>query len=349
MDDADDAGTRPAVFPWPLTPSPTAERMASDRSDADRKDRPFVVCIVGPTAAGKTDVAVELVARFPCEIISVDSAMVYRHMDIGTAKPGPDVLAIAPHHLIDIRDPWESYSAGEFRADARTLIEAIHDRGHVPLLVGGTFLYFHALQFGLAPLPAADVALRAEIDARADREGWPALHRELVRLDPQAAERIGPNDRQRLQRALEVVMLTGEPLSELQKTRGEVPDFEFLRVALAPSDRAELHTRIEARFAAMIDAGFIGEVERLMEMGQMNEACTAMRAVGYRQVWSYLAGETTRDEALRKAVVATRRLAKRQLTWMRSGPDGLEFDCLRSGVANDVADRIAPRIGAAHA
>lgn len=323
--------------------------MQFDPEESGQEGRPLVVCIVGPTAAGKTDVAVELVERFPCEIVSVDSAMVYRHMDIGTAKPGPDVLAVAPHHLIDIRDPWETYSAGEFCTDARALIDAIHDRGHVPLLVGGTFLYFHALQFGLAPLPSADAALRAEIDERAAREGWPALHRELGRLDPLAAERIRPNDRQRLQRALEVVMLTGEPLSELQKSAGEVPDYEFLRVALAPSDRALLHARIEARFDAMIDAGFIGEVERLMDMEQMNDACPAIRAVGYRQVWSHLAGETTRAEALRQAVVATRRLAKRQLTWMRSGPEGLEFDCLRSGVADDVAGRIAPRIEAIRA
>ncbi|MBT8444964.1 MAG: tRNA (adenosine(37)-N6)-dimethylallyltransferase MiaA [Gammaproteobacteria bacterium] len=317
--------------------------------DAERQDRSFVVCVVGPTAAGKTDVAVELVARFPCEIVSVDSAMVYRHMDIGTAKPRSDVLAVAPHHLIDIRDPWESYSAGEFCVDARALIDAIHDRGRIPLLVGGTFLYFHALQFGLARLPTADAALRAEIDERAEREGWPALHRELAALDPQSAERIRPNDRQRLQRALEVVMLTGEPLSELQKRGGDAPDCEFLRVALAPSDRTALHARIEARLDAMVEAGFIDEVERLMAMPQMNDSCPAMRAVGYRQVWSHLAGEMTLDEALRQAVVATRRLAKRQLTWMRSGPEALEFDCLRVGVADHLTAAIAPRIGAVRA
>ncbi|MFW2403195.1 MAG: tRNA (adenosine(37)-N6)-dimethylallyltransferase MiaA [Gammaproteobacteria bacterium] len=324
--------------------------MHSDRRDPGRpEDRPLVVCIVGPTAAGKTDVAIELVERFPCEIVSVDSAMVYRHMDIGTAKPGADILAVAPHALIDIRDPWESYSAGEFCIDARASIDAIHERGNIPLLVGGTFLYFHALQFGLAPLPTADAALRAEIDERAEREGWSALHQELARVDPQAAERIRPTDRQRLQRALEVVMLTGEPISELQKTGGEVPDYEFLRVALAPSDRAVLHARIETRFQAMVDAGFFGEVERLMAMRQMSDACPAMRAVGYRQVWSHLAGEMARDEALRQAVVATRRLAKRQLTWMRNGPDAREFDCLRRGVADDVAIRIAPRFRAVQA
>jgi len=311
--------------------------------------RPLVVCVVGPTAAGKTDVAISLAQRFPCEIVSVDSAMVYRHMDIGTAKPTADILAIAPHHLIDIRDPWEAYSAGQFCADARELIEDIQRRGRIPLLAGGTFLYFHALQHGLAPLPAADAALREELDKRAEREGWPALHAELVALDPLAAERIRPTDRQRLQRALEVITLTGETLSTLQQVEADVPDYEFLRVALVPSDRAGLHARIEVRFAAMIAAGFIAEVEALRTLPEMNAACPAMRAVGYRQIWSYLAGDISRDEAARTAVVATRRLAKRQLTWLRSAPGALEFDCLLTSVAERVVDEVAPRIAAVRA
>jgi len=310
------------------------------------RPRPFVLSVVGPTAAGKTEVAISLTRRFPCEIISVDSAMVYRHMDIGTAKPTADELAIAPHHLIDIRDPWESYSAGQFCADARALIDGIWGRGRIPLLAGGTFLYFHALQHGLAPLPAADAALREELDRRAERDGWPALHAELKDLDPLAAQRIRPTDRQRLQRALEVIMLTGEPLSTLQQVEADVPDYDFLRVALAPSDRKCLHARIEARFAAMIAAGFIAEVEALRALPEMNAACPAMRAVGYRQIWSYLEGDISRDEAARTAVVATRRLAKRQLTWLRSAPGALEFDCLRADVVERVVDAVAPRLAA---
>jgi len=308
--------------------------------------RPFVLGLVGPTAAGKTEVAISIARRFPCEIISVDSAMVYRHMDIGTAKPTADILAIAPHHLIDIRDPWESYSAGQFCADARELIEAIQRRGRIPLLAGGTFLYFHALQHGLAPLPAADAALREELDRRAENEGWPALHAELAILDPQAAQRIRPTDRQRLQRALEVIMLAGEPLSTLQQVESDMPHYDFLRVALAPSDRAGLHARIQARFAAMIAAGFVAEVERLREIEKMSAACPAMRAVGYRQLWSYLEGDISRDEAVRAAVVATRRLAKRQLTWLRSAPGALEFDCLSANLAERVVDAVAPRMTA---
>ena len=308
--------------------------------------RPLVVCLAGPTAAGKTDVAVELVQRFPFEIISVDSALVYRHMNIGTAKPGADVLSAAPHRLIDIRDPWERYSAGEFCADAHELIANIHARGRLPLLVGGTLLYFRALQQGLAPLPTADQAVRDELDNRAARLGWPALHAELAALDPTAARRIKPTDRQRLQRALEVIQLTGEPLSRLQQVPRPAPDFEFLRVALVPSDRAVLHRRIEARLCAMLDAGFIEEVERLRAMPEMHRECTAMRAVGYRQLWSYLDGEVDRRSAEQNAIVATRRLAKRQLTWLRGEPGALEFDCQASKVAAAVTDAIMPHLAA---
>lgn len=306
---------------------------------------PLVPCVVGPTAAGKTAVAVLLARRFPCEIISVDSAMIYRGMDIGTAKPGRDVLDAAPHHLIDIRDPWESYSAGQFCADARDLIEDISRRGRIPLLVGGTFLYFRALEHGLAPLPAGDTVVRAELDRRAASDGWPALHAELAALDPEAARRIGPMDRQRLQRALEVIELTGEPISALQRMPGEALGVRFLRVALAPGDRSVLHARIERRFHQMITAGFIEEVERLRQLPQMSAQCPSMRAVGYRQVWAHLEGELSRDEAVRRGIVATRRLAKRQLTWMRSQPAALQFDCLLPDLADRIVDALAIHLG----
>jgi tRNA dimethylallyltransferase len=309
--------------------------------------QPLVICIVGPTAAGKTDIAVDLVQRFPCEIVSVDSAMVYRHMDIGSAKPDAATLAAVPHHLIDIRDPWESYSAGQFCADARELIDDIHSRSRIPLLVGGTFLYFHALQFGLAPLPPGDAEVRAEIDLRAEAEGWPALHAELVELDPTTAARIRPTDRQRLQRALEVITLTGVPLSELQRVEGEVPAVDFLGIALAPGDRAELHRRIEARFHAMLAAGFMQEVERLRAMPEMSANSPAMRAVGYRQLWSCLDGALTEEEAVHGAIVATRRLAKRQLTWLRGKPGDVQFDCQLPDVASRVIDAVGIRLGAA--
>jgi tRNA dimethylallyltransferase len=308
----------------------------------DRK--PTVVCLVGPTAAGKTDVAIELTRRFPFEIVSVDSAMVYRHMDIGTAKPAPDILAAAPHRLIDIRDPWESYSAGQFCTDALQAIGEICTAGRVPLLVGGTSLYFRSLQQGFAPLPAADAELRRALDLRGEREGWRALHLELSRVDPVAAARIEPNDRQRIQRALEVFLLTGEPISALQDVAVSTPDFEYLRVALLPGDRGELHRRIESRFDQMMAAGFLDEVVRLREMPAMSADHTAMRAVGYRQLWAHLEGQTSLEEAVRKGVVATRRLAKRQLTWMRAEQDERQFDCLGPNVAAQVIEAVQPHI-----
>jgi len=307
-------------------------------------DKPVAVCLVGPTAAGKTDLAVHLAQRFPFEIISVDSAMVYRHMNIGTGKPGSAVLAVAPHRLIDIRDPWESYSAGQFCADARNSIAEICHAGRVPLLVGGTLLYFRALQNGLAPLPEADPVLRQQLDTRGSVEGWPALHAQLASIDPAAAERIGTSDRQRIQRALEVFMLTGEPISELQRIATAEPATDFMRIALVPADRAELYRRIEARFEHMMEAGFLQEVEQLRHMPDLRADATAMRAVGYRQLWEHLEGEVSLAEAKKRAITATRRLAKRQLSWMRSERDQRQFDCLAPNVIGQVTGAIRARI-----
>ena len=278
---------------------------------------PLVICLMGPTAAGKTALAVELARRFPVSIVSVDSALVYRRMDIGTGKPGPEVLAEVPHQLIDIREPWESYSAGEFLRDARAAIEGIVAAGRVPLLVGGTMLYFRSLWQGLSELPQADGEVRAEIDLRAAAIGWPALHAELALVDPLTAQRLQPADRQRIQRALEVYRLTGVPLSAQQRRASHTSDLRFLRIAVIPQDRRLLHARIEARFREMLGRGFVAEVEGLMQLSEMRADRPAMRAVGYRQLWGMLAGDYDRAEAERRALAATRQLAKRQLTWLR--------------------------------
>ncbi len=297
------------------------------------QDSPPVLCLAGPTAAGKTAIAVALAERFPLDLISVDSAMVYRHLDIGTAKPDAKTLGRAPHALIDIRDPWERYSAGDFRRDALRLIETSHARGRLPLLVGGTLLYFRALRQGLASLPAADARLRAQLDARGESEGWAALHAELAAVDPPAAARIAVGDRHRIQRALEVFLLTGEPLSELQLRSTQPAPYRFRCVALMPGDRAVMNQRIHARFGQMLDAGFEAEVRRLHDMPQMHADRPSMRAVGYRQLWRYVAGETGFEDACTQARTATRRYAKRQLTWLRGERDfalvdSLKDDCL---------------------
>ncbi len=298
--------------------------------------RPLVVCLKGPTAAGKTAVALELVREFPFQIISVDSALVYRGMDIGTAKPAPAILAQAPHRLIDIRDPWETYSAGDFRQDALAAMHDIVATGQIPLLVGGTMLYFHVLQAGLAPLPDADPDLRAEIDREAVDKGWPALHDELRRVDPIAAGRIEPADAQRIQRALEVYRLTGEPLSKLQRVTEPDHDYRFFNIGLIPADRAMLHGRIESRFRKMMDRGLVQEVVDLLGHASMSEDAVSMRAVGYRQIVQHLRDEISVEEAERRAIVATRRLAKRQLSWLRTEPGLLEVNC----TADDALDRV---------
>jgi tRNA dimethylallyltransferase len=276
---------------------------------------------MGPTAAGKTSAALALADRFPVDIISVDSAQIYRGMDIGTAKPDAATLARYPHRLIDILDPVERYSAARFRDDALREMADITASDRIPLLVGGTGLYFQALEQGLSDLPDADTDVRADIDAEAAERGWPALHAELARVDPQAAVRISPNDPQRIQRALEVFRLTGEPMSaQLARQRSPAAPYEFLKFGIAPATRAELHRRIEARFDDMLAQGLLAEVRRLHARGDLHADLPSIRAVGYRQLWQHLEGEIDLAEAVRQAVVASRRYAKRQMTWLRKEP-----------------------------
>ena len=279
---------------------------------------PPCVCITGPTACGKTDLALALAEQFPLEVISMDSAMVYRGMDIGTAKPSPDILAEIPHHLVDILAPTESYSAGRFSADAQQAVERIRSRGRLPVLVGGTLLYLRALRDGLSSLPRANPAIRRRLDREAELFGWEGLYRRLEKVDPAVADRISPKDRQRIQRALEVYELTGEPISALQSRERLEPGMPVRAVALVPSDRGRLAERIERRFDAMVEAGFVDEVRALRERGDLYPAMTSMRTIGYRQVWSHLDGDCDWPEARSKAIAATRQLAKRQLTWLRS-------------------------------
>jgi len=279
-----------------------------------------VIAILGPTACGKSELALRLAQRVPVELISVDSAQVYRGMDIGTAKPSAAERASVAHHLIDIRDPQQSYSAGEFRADCLQLIEAIHARGALPVLVGGTMLYFRALFQGIAQLPAADATLRAQLDARAAREGWPALHAELALRDPGSAARIHPHDAQRIQRALEVLALSGRTLEQHWESTSTLSSFSDWKICvMEPAHREQLHQRIEQRLDAMLRAGFAEEVSNLLARGTLNERSPALRLVGYRQMLGYCLGRETLQDAACKALFATRQLAKRQLTWLRSG------------------------------
>lgn len=308
------------------------------------QQRPLAIALMGPTASGKTGLAVELVQRLGWEIVSVDSALVYRGMDVGTAKPDPEVLAKAPHRLIDILDPAESYSAARFRDDALAAMAEITAAGHVPLLVGGTMLYFEVLQHGLSPLPGADAELRAELDARAAVEGWPILHAELARLDPVAAARIHPNDPQRIQRALEVCYISGKPFSELQaRVAVESAEYRYLKLALAPAKRAVLHEIIERRFRSMMEKGFLEEVKRLRARGDLHAGLPSMRAVGYRQLWEHLDGACGLEEAVRRGIVATRRYAKRQLTWLRAEPDTTWFDSSTMDLTEAVLAYLAPQ------
>jgi len=295
---------------------------------AEEQDlRPVAICVMGPTAAGKTDLAIALHERLGCELISVDSALIYRGMDIGTAKPSAEELARAPHRLIDILDPTEAYSAARFRDDALAAMTEIHDAGHIPLLVGGTMLYFRALEQGLAELPESDPEVRARLDADAARLGWAAMHERLKAVDPESAARIHPNDPQRIQRALEVYEICGKSLTELHAVTHdhEIP-VGVVKLVVAPEDRKVLHQRIELRFRQMLEHGSIDEVKALRARGDLDLSLSSMRAVGYRQVWEYLDGEYDYETMVHKGVVATRQFAKRQFTWLRSHKDAVWFE-----------------------
>jgi tRNA dimethylallyltransferase len=272
---------------------------------------------MGPTASGKTDLAIKLCQHLNTEIISVDSALVYKGMDIGSAKPNAEELTQAPHRLIDLIDPADSYSAADFRRDALDNIAELHSQGKIPLLVGGTMMYFKALLEGLSPLPNADQTVRTQLEVEAHEKGWPAMHRELSTVDPVAASKINENDSQRINRALEVFRLTGKPMSELQKVKPEPLPFNVLQFAIAPQERATLHQRIEKRFKIMLDMGFEKEVLTLYKRKDLHPDLPSIRCVGYRQMWDYLAGECDYDEMVFKGIAATRQLAKRQLTWLR--------------------------------
>jgi tRNA dimethylallyltransferase len=296
---------------------------------------------MGPTASGKTDLAVALAERFPLEIISVDSALVYRGMDIGTAKPDSATLARAPHHLIDIIDPTESYSAGRFRDDALALMADCVRRGRIPFLVGGTMLYFRALKGGLATLPGADAGVRRSLEARAREAGWPALHRELAGIDPETASRLEPGDAQRIERALEVFMLSGKPLSAyLREQRGAALPYRLHEIALIPDDRAGLHARINRRFRAMLEAGLVDELRDLRRRHALVPEMPSMRCVGYRQAWQFLEGEIDASALFESGAAATRQLAKRQLTWLRSWDGATGFDCMRPDLVEAVAEAV---------
>jgi tRNA dimethylallyltransferase len=300
-------------------------------------DRPAIL-MMGPTASGKSALAMQLASRLPVEIVSVDSAQVYRGMDVGTAKPGAEERSRVPHHLIDIIDPTESYSAAAFRTDALRLIEDIFARGRVPLLVGGTMLYFKALLEGLSDLPSSDPAVRERIDAEAAEHGWPALHAELSKVDAATAARLKPNDAQRIQRALEIFRVSGRPMSALIGGANETPSFRPIALALVPSDRAVLHRRIEARFDAILADGLVDELRSLRERWPLRREMTSMRCVGYRQAWQCLEGEIGEDDLRDRGIFATRQLAKRQLTWLRSMPQARIFDSLAAGLDRDVLE-----------
>ncbi|MFY2999854.1 tRNA (adenosine(37)-N6)-dimethylallyltransferase MiaA [Achromobacter xylosoxidans] len=305
---------------------------------------PLVICLAGPTAAGKSASTLALAERWPLEIVNVDSATIYRGMDIGTAKPSPAEQAQVPQHLLDIRDPAQSYSAAEFRADALRLIDEIRARGRIPLLAGGTMMYYKALRDGLDDLPQADPALRAELEARAARDGWPALHAELARLDPVTSARLAPNDSQRIQRALEICQLSGQPMSALlgrQRAAAGDDDNRYLTISLEPSERAALHARIEQRFDAMLANGLLEEVRGLHARADLHPGLPSVRCVGYRQMWAHLDGEISLEEAREQGIAATRQLAKRQITWLRAQPERVIVDCLAADAVAQTIDAVA--------
>lgn len=303
---------------------------------------PTALFLMGPTASGKTALAVEIVRHFPCEIISVDSAMVYRGMNIGTAKPGPDVLSVAPHRLIDIREVVQPYSVAEFRSDALLEMEAITRMGRIPLLVGGTMLYFRGLQQGLSALPSADPGVRQRLSKEALDQGWGSLHARLAKVDPESAARIHPNDPQRIQRALEVYELTSIPMSKFFQTDSHqrLP-YQIIKIIVSPSARNILYERIETRFYQMLRLGFIDEVKALHERGDLHLQLPAMRAVGYRQMWHYLDGVLSLENMQQKVITATRQYAKRQLTWLRSEREAVWFDSSTINFISQVLNYLA--------
>jgi tRNA dimethylallyltransferase len=310
--------------------------------------KPVAVAIMGPTASGKTAAALAIARERPVEIISVDSALVYRDMDIGTAKPSAEELASVPHHLIDIIDPLDAYSVMQFRTDTLRLVAEISARGALPLLVGGTMMYFKGLTDGLDDLPTADAAVRLRLDEDAARDGWPALHARLALLDPITAERLKPNDAQRINRALEIIELTGQPMSALLSGRSKLAlPFELVSFGLEPSDRAVLHQRIATRFDQMLgtrdDTGLVAEVVRLRARGDLHPTLPSMRCVGYRQTWEYLDGSIDRLALRELGIIATRQLAKRQLTWLRSMPERVVIDCLAADATGVLLAALAAR------
>lgn len=302
--------------------------------------KPLAIFLMGPTASGKTSLAMDLCRELPCELISVDSALVYQGMDIGTAKPTADELAITPHRLIDLLDPKEAYSAADFRRDALAAMADISAAGRIPLLVGGTMLYFKALLDGLSPLPSADAAVRAQIESEARQHGWDRLHEQLADIDPVAAARIHPNDPQRLSRALEVFRISGKTLTELTQSKGDPLPYKVLQFAIAPHERAELHRRIAERFRLMLSQGFEQEVRSLYERGDLHPDLPSIRCVGYRQMWDYLNGVVGYDEMVERGIAATRQLAKRQLTWLRGWPDLQWLDTDNKEVSRDVIAQV---------
>ncbi len=308
---------------------------------------PPAILLMGPTASGKTAVAVQLASTLPCEIISVDSALVYKGMDIGTAKPDAETLARAPHHLINIIEPHESYSAARFRDDALTLMREITERGNIPLLVGGTMLYFKALVEGLNDLPEADSTVRLIIETMAEEEGWPAVHEKLRKVDPETAARLEPNDSQRVQRALEIYYIAGKSMTDLLKKPKYVYfPYTPIRIALLPSDRAVLHERIALRFEKMLNDGLVDELRALRDEYALEPDMPSMRCVGYRQAWDFLGDRISRAELLEQGIAATRQLAKRQLTWLRSTENLTEFDCLTENVGDLVLEYIRQELEA---
>jgi tRNA dimethylallyltransferase len=298
---------------------------------------PAAILVMGPTASGKTPLALAVARSLPVEIVSVDSAQVYRGMDVGTAKPSAAERKAAPHHLIDVIDPTEAYSAARFRGDALRLMSEITARGKTPLLVGGTMLYFKALREGLSELPDADEDVRAEIDAEAAEKGWPAMHAALAKVDPETAARLKQTDAQRIQRALEIYRVSGSPMSRLLgRKKGDAPPFRLIELALVPSDRAELHRRIEARFDAMLENGLVEELRYLRKRYALKPTLPSMRCVGYRQAWLHLEDEIDRDDLRDQGIYATRQLAKRQLTWLRGMEEVRSFDCLAEDLEAEV-------------